>query len=101
VRLRFTMDPGPWHSGGSPELALLGIVACRWSPVVAGERATAVLVDLGLWCRGHEISRATAKGGGGRRRTTMRSLGLGQEDLGPKMSTGRMVELGAQFIGAK
>jgi hypothetical protein len=69
--------------------------------VVAGERATAVLVDLGLWCRGHGIGRATVKGGGGRRRMTMRSLGLGQEDLGPKMSTGRMVELRAQFIWAK
>jgi hypothetical protein len=41
------------------------------------------------------------KGGGGRRCTARQSLGLGQEDLGPKMSTGRMVELGAQFIGAK
>jgi hypothetical protein len=30
ARLRFTMDPGRWHSGGSPDLALLGVVARRW-----------------------------------------------------------------------
>jgi hypothetical protein len=71
--------------------------------VVAGEweRATAVLVEVGLWHRGHGIGRATVKGGGGQRHMVRRSLGLVQEDLGPKMSMGRMVELGAQFIGAK
>jgi hypothetical protein len=73
------------------------------SPAVAGERerATTVLAEVGLWHRGHGIGWATVKGGGGRRRAVRRSLGLRQEDLGPKMSTGRMVELGAQFIGAK
>jgi hypothetical protein len=71
--------------------------------VVAGEqeRATTVLVEVGLWCWGHGIGRATAKGGGGQKHAVRQSLGLGQEDLGPKMSMGRMVDLGAQFIGAK
>jgi hypothetical protein len=30
-----------------------------------------------------------AKGGGGRRRAMRQTMGLGQEDLGPKMSTGK------------
>jgi hypothetical protein len=58
------------------------------------------LFEATAWRGVTGVGRATTKSGGGQRRKVRRSLGLGQEDLGPKMSTGRMVELGAQFIGA-
>jgi hypothetical protein len=36
--LRSTVDPGPWHSGGSPKLYRPGDTARRWSPRGVGER---------------------------------------------------------------